>query len=78
MVYGELGRHPVDIDIKVRAVLFWTNLISGKQAKFSFILYQLSRHMNAHYNMQTKWILFVKKIFQDCGFSYIYGKHKIS
>ena len=31
MVYGELGRYPLDIDIKVRTISFWAKLISGKQ-----------------------------------------------
>jgi hypothetical protein len=33
MVYGELGRYPLDIDIKVRTISFWAKLISGKQTK---------------------------------------------
>jgi hypothetical protein len=35
MVYGELGRYPIDIDIKVRTISYWARLLSGKQAKFS-------------------------------------------
>jgi hypothetical protein len=31
MVYGELGRYPLDIDIQVRTISFWAKLISGKQ-----------------------------------------------
>ena len=34
MVYGELGRYPIDIDIKVEAISYWARLLSGKQAKF--------------------------------------------
>jgi hypothetical protein len=33
MVYGELGRYPIDIDIKVRTISYWARLLSGKQAK---------------------------------------------
>ena len=28
MVYGELGRYPIDIDIKVRMISYWSKLIS--------------------------------------------------
>ena len=35
MVYGELGRYPIDIDIKVRTISYLARLLSGKQAKFS-------------------------------------------
>jgi len=26
MVYGELGRYPIDIDIKVRTISYWARL----------------------------------------------------
>jgi hypothetical protein len=39
MVYGELGRYPIDIDIKVRTISYWARLLSGKQAKFSNVFY---------------------------------------
>ena len=44
MVYGELGRYP--IDIKVRTISYWARLLSGKQAKFSNVFYRLSRNLN--------------------------------
>jgi hypothetical protein len=47
MVYGELGRYPIDIDIKVRTISYWARLLSGKQAKFSNVFYRLSRNLNA-------------------------------
>jgi hypothetical protein len=31
MVYDELGRYPISIDIKVRMIKFWCKLIIGKQ-----------------------------------------------
>jgi hypothetical protein len=40
MVYGELGKYPLDIDIKVRTISFWSKLISGKQTKLSAIIYK--------------------------------------
>jgi hypothetical protein len=46
MVYGELGRYPIDIDIKVKTISYWARLLSGKQAKFSNVLYRLSRNLN--------------------------------
>ena len=34
MFYGELGRCPISIDIKVRMIKFWFKIIMGKQVKF--------------------------------------------
>jgi hypothetical protein len=31
MVYGELGRYPLEIDIKIRMVSYWAKFIDGKQ-----------------------------------------------
>jgi hypothetical protein len=31
MVYGELSRYPIDIDIKVRMISYWSKLILGNQ-----------------------------------------------
>jgi predicted 2-oxoglutarate/Fe(II)-dependent dioxygenase YbiX len=28
MVYGELGRYPIDIDIKVRTISYWARLLT--------------------------------------------------
>jgi hypothetical protein len=41
MVYGELGRYPLEIDIKVRMISYWCKLIQGKQSKLSTIAYKL-------------------------------------
>jgi hypothetical protein len=32
MVYGELGRYTLEIDIKVRKISYWCKLIQGKQS----------------------------------------------
>ena len=42
MVYGETGRYPLKIDIKVRMISYWAKLIPGKQSKLSNILYNLN------------------------------------
>jgi hypothetical protein len=49
MVYGELGRYPIDIDIKVRTISYWARLLNGKQAKFSNVFYRLSRNLKLHF-----------------------------
>ena len=40
MTYGELGRTPIDICIKLRFVNFWNRLISNEK-KLSCILYNI-------------------------------------
>jgi hypothetical protein len=40
MVYGELGRYPLEIDIKVRMSSYWCKLIQGKQSFFRYTILQ--------------------------------------
>ena len=46
MIYGELGRYPMDIQIKTRMISYWSNLINGKQTKIAAMLYKLSAIKN--------------------------------
>jgi hypothetical protein len=41
MVYGDLGRYLISIDIKVRMIKFWCQITMGKQSKISHICYTL-------------------------------------
>jgi hypothetical protein len=59
MMYDELGRYPIYIDIKIRTVFYWARLIVDKQTKYSYILYRKCRQLNENHNMQFSWILFV-------------------
>jgi hypothetical protein len=36
MIYGELGRFPIEIDIKIRMVSFWARHLLGKETKLSY------------------------------------------
>ena len=64
MLYAELGRHPISIDIKCRMIKFWNNILLTKQTKLSFISYQIMRY---HSNHQFKWIKSIKNILNDTG-----------
>ena len=70
MVYGELGRHPLEIDIKIKIISFWSKL--AKQTKYSSIVYILLRCMYIENNACFNWMSKVKTIFDECGFTYIW------
>jgi hypothetical protein len=42
----ELERYPIEIDVKVRIISFWTKLCCGKESKLSVIIYRLSFQMS--------------------------------
>ena len=40
-VYGELGRYPISVIMKVRMIIFWCRILNGKEFKLSYLLYKL-------------------------------------
>ena len=47
MIYGELGRYPLSISVKVRMITFWANVINCNTSKLTGVLYSLaSRNHN--------------------------------
>lgn len=64
MLYGELGRYPLEIIIKTRIIGFWTRLISGNQYKFASLLYKKLLQIGGQ---QFKWLRNVQGILQEVG-----------
>ena len=56
MLHAELGRHPIQINIKSRLIGFWLSIVNGKESKLSKLLYpiMLKEHEKGSYNF--KWI----------------------
>jgi hypothetical protein len=71
MVYGELGRYPLETRVKLRMVSFWTKLVQCEN-KLSSILYRLMLQIHQSGNHDFKWISFVMSIFYNTGLSYIF------
>ena len=72
MIYGELGRYPLEISIKMRIINYWTKLVSGKPEKLPVILYYFAV---LKHNIDVPWVNNVKQIFDSCGLSYIWNTH---
>ena len=66
MVYGELGRYPISINIKVRMISFWCKLVNSYGLKMSSKLYHVLRNVN------SPWIKYVHNILDECGLSYLW------
>ena len=61
MIYGDLGRYPLEIDIKSRIMSFLTTLLSGKELKLSKIIYNLCYYMSTKKVEHLTWLNLVKK-----------------
>ena len=67
MLHAELGRHPIQINIKSRMTGFWLSIVNGKESKLSKSLYSimLKEHEKGSYNF--KWILCINDILVAVG-----------
>ena len=61
MLYGELGRYPIQITIDVRMITFWNKTVVGKQSKITFMCYQALRQT---LDRNSKWINYILKTFE--------------
>jgi hypothetical protein len=72
MTYGELGRTPIDICIKLRNAKFWNILISNEN-KLSCILYEIMLNLSVIDHVQFKWLNVIKSIFEKTGPNYLWN-----
>ena len=67
MLHTELGRWPLQINIKKRMIGYWISIINGKQSKLSKLLYNiLLNEFNAGI-YEHKWIKCIKEILISVG-----------
>ncbi len=69
MVYGELGVLPLDIYIKSRMIGYWSRLISGKNIKLCYVMYQCLLQLDRLGLYTSPWLGCMKNISNDCGMS---------
>ena len=72
MIYGELGILPLEHDVKLRMINYWSKLVNGKAEKLSTIMYKIARTKEATVQCKSKWHQFIKKIFGEAGFGYLW------
>jgi hypothetical protein len=72
MLYGELGRMPVELIIHRRMICYWARVISGKQSKLSLLLYKAMIKDNNINGINYKWITFIKQTLDHLGMSNIW------
>ena len=68
MLYGELGRYPMDILIKSRMVNYWCKLVMGNRNKISKVCYDIMLNSDTSF----KWSECIKQILNNTGNTYIW------
>ena len=67
MLHAELGRQPIEINIKNRMVGFWLSIVNGKETKLSNILYKILLHDYNSGIYEHKWIRSIRDILISVG-----------
>ena len=71
MVYGELGRFPLELWAVFRMISFWVKLVQS-EGKLSNMLYFLLFCLQSKGNHSFKWIEYIKKTCNELRMSYMY------
>ena len=72
LLYGELGRYPIEILIKCRTVCYWHKLINGNRNKFVYKIYKVFLVMFRENIYKASWLTYVKNILDECGLSNVW------
>ena len=72
MVYGELGKYPMEIQIKTRMITYWSKLINGKDKKYAKLLYYLGFKLQQENRGNIAWFENIKSILNHTGLSNIW------
>ena len=74
IIYGETGRGAILNVVNYRMVSFWSRLVSGKESKYSYILYNLIKCMHVDSNTQytSKWLNMIEDTLNRTGVGHIW------
>ena len=76
MVYGELGRFPLEIKVTMRMVSYWNKLLDNE--KLSSSIYRLLLGLKNNGAQTFKWLNHLESVFNDPGLGYIFDSQDIS
>ncbi len=72
MIYGELGRYPIRLEIDRRMINFWSRLQLESDQKFSCVMYRILFHLVNVDRHDSLWVTHIRSLFQNTGFNYIW------
>ena len=67
MLQAQLGRHPIQINIKSRMIGFWLSIVNGKESKSSKLLHTIMLKEKEKGFYDFKWICYINDILVSVG-----------
>ena len=78
MVYGETGRFPLVISVKVRMLSYWCKLVTGKCSNLASKVYNVLVEGHRNNSLKAVWVACIEKLLNDTGFSGVFRTHEFS
>ena len=75
IVHGELGRKPLEIIAKTRALSFWARRVTTMETS---ILYKLLYNMHLSGFYYNSWIMILENTMNECGYSGIWSNQTLN
>ena len=70
MVFGELGKYPLDVNMKCRVLCYWYKLIDPvNKNKLSSIIYKFTYRLYMEKNVASDYLAFIEKTLNEIGLS---------
>lgn len=77
VIYAELGRYPIYLEINRRMLNFWSRLLLGSDRKFSSVLYRILLNLNDKERHISPWINHIKSLLQNTGVNFIWLSQQV-
>ena len=72
MVYGEVGKLPLQVTIDKHVINYWIRLLNKDITSYASIIYTITLTLFISGEYKTQWLIRVKDILDNCGLSYIW------
>jgi hypothetical protein len=72
MLYGELGRLPLNYNVELRILSFWFRIVTGNKITISYHIFKLLYRLDKEGIFQSDWIIKVKQTLTKCN---LYDKY---
>ena len=71
-MYGELGRYPLEITVKMRLISYWVNILNSKETKLVNIMYKILYLKYFDESYKSPWLPYVYNVLNANGLGYIW------
>ena len=68
MIYGELGRHPLQINRYCRIIKYWLKVLNSNDNKYIKNTYNMVLQYNENNPQKVNWVSLVKNLLSELGF----------